>query len=114
MELTPEAVTQATSIGEVDRLLLGTDPVLVSPADSLHRLAEMAVERPGCRVLSVVDDSGVLVGLVPGANVVTLVANDPLTGRNSAAVRRTITVVMPTSPTPSLVPSAGATDGSGP
>lgn len=34
----------------------------------------------------------VLVGLVPGANVITLVANDPLTGRNSAAVRRTITV----------------------
>jgi CBS domain-containing protein len=72
VELTPEAVTQATSIGEVDRLLLGTDPVLVGPADSLHRLAEMAVERPGCRVLSVVDESGVLVGLVP----VRLLVND--------------------------------------
>ena len=48
----------------------------------------------------------VRVGLVPGANVITLVANDPLTGRDSAAVRRTITVVMPTSPTPSLTPSA--------
>jgi hypothetical protein len=35
----------------------------------------------------------VLVGLVPGANVITMVANDPLTGRSSAAVRRTITVV---------------------
>jgi cytoskeletal protein RodZ len=52
----------------------------------------------------------VLVGLVPGANVITLVASDPLTGRDSAAVRRTITVVpapVPTpNPTPSLLPSA--------
>jgi cytoskeletal protein RodZ len=47
----------------------------------------------------------VRVGLVPGANVITLVANDPLTGRDSAEVRRTITVV---TSTPSLVPSAGA------
>jgi hypothetical protein len=45
------------------------------------------------------------VGLVPGANVITLVANDPLTGRDSAEVRRTITVV---TPAPSLAPSAGA------
>lgn len=35
----------------------------------------------------------VTVQLVPGANVVTLTANDPLTGRDTAAVRRTITVV---------------------
>jgi len=35
----------------------------------------------------------VTVELVPGANVITLTANDPLTGRDSAAVRRTITVV---------------------
>jgi hypothetical protein len=48
----------------------------------------------------------VRVGLVPGANVITLVANDPLTGRDSAAVRRTITVVTPASPTPSSTPSA--------
>lgn len=49
----------------------------------------------------------VQVGLVPGANVITLVANDPLTGRDSAAVRRTINVVPAASPTPSLSPSAG-------
>ena len=53
----------------------------------------------------------VRVSLVPGANVITLVANDPLTGRDSASVRRTITVV---SPTPSPLPSAGATGGSTP
>lgn len=42
------------------------------------------------------DDTGdfsVLVGLLPGANLITFVANDPLTGRSSAEVRRTITVV---------------------
>jgi cytoskeletal protein RodZ len=49
----------------------------------------------------------VRVNLVPGANVITLVANDPLTGRDSAQVRRTITVVTAPSPspTPSLAPS---------
>ncbi|MGZ6255995.1 MAG: helix-turn-helix domain-containing protein [Candidatus Limnocylindria bacterium] len=53
----------------------------------------------------------VRVGLVPGANVITLVANDPLTGRDSAAVRRTITVVNSASPTPSRVPTPEATGG---
>lgn len=60
----------------------------------------------------------VRVGLVPGANVITLVANDPLTGRDSAPVSRTITVVMPASPTPnptgSALPSPTASGGSGP
>jgi cytoskeletal protein RodZ len=56
----------------------------------------------------------VRVGLVPGANVITLVANDPLTGRDSAPVRRTVTVVIPSTPTPSLLPSAGATGGGSP
>jgi cytoskeletal protein RodZ len=57
------------------------------------------------------------VGLVPGANVITLVANDPLTGRDSAAVRRTITVVPASSPTPlptpGSLPSAGMSGASG-
>jgi cytoskeletal protein RodZ len=56
----------------------------------------------------------VSVSLVPGANVITLVANDPLTGRDSAAVRRTITVVNLASPTPGSVPSAGAPGASAP
>jgi hypothetical protein len=54
----------------------------------------------------------VRVGLVPGANVITLVANDPLTGRDSAAVRRTINVATSATPTPSRVPTPEAT-GSG-
>ena len=44
------------------------------------------------------------VQLVPGANVITLTATDPLTGRDSAAVRRTITVVTTANPTPTPVP----------
>ena len=59
-------------------------------------------------------DFSVSVSLVPGANVITLVASDPLTGRDSAAVRRTITVVNPAGPTPSQLPSAAATGGSAP
>jgi CBS domain-containing protein len=69
---TPEDITQATPIREVDQLLRETDPILVAPADSLHRMAELAVERPICRVLSVVDGDGRLIGLVP----VRLLVND--------------------------------------
>ena len=50
----------------------------------------------------VADESGhfaVRVQLVPGSNVVTVVASDPLTGRDSEAVRRTITVTLPASRT---------------
>jgi cytoskeleton protein RodZ len=45
-------------------------------------------------------DFQVRVLLVPGANVMTLVANDPRTGRNSAPVRRTIMVVNPQASAP--------------
>ena len=68
----PEDVTQTTPIGEVDTLLGGTDPIIVHRDDSLHRLAEYAVERPTCRVLSVVDGESHLIGLVP----VRLLVND--------------------------------------
>jgi CBS domain-containing protein len=68
----PEDITQTTPIAEVDALLGGTDPIIVHREDSLHRLAEYAVERPTCRVLSVVDDEGHLIGLVP----VRLLVND--------------------------------------
>ena len=68
----PEDITQSTRIREVDELLRDTGPILVGPNDSLHRMAELAVVRPNCRVLSVVDDSGRLIGLVP----VRLLVND--------------------------------------
>jgi CBS domain-containing protein len=62
---TPETITQRTPIAEVSSLLRGTDPVIVRADDSLHRLAELAVENPGCRVLSVVDRADRLIGLIP-------------------------------------------------
>jgi CBS domain-containing protein len=65
MERTPEAITQTTPIRDVDQILRGTDAVIVRAGDSLHRLAELAIERPNCRVLSVVDDDDRLVGLIP-------------------------------------------------
>ena len=49
------------------------------------------------------------VDLVPGSNVITLVATDPVTGRSSDPVRRTITVTLtpePPAPSGSPVPSA--------
>jgi CBS domain-containing protein len=61
----PEAITQATLIRDVQHLLRGGDPIVVRTTDSLQRLAASAVENTSCRVLSVVDDEERLVGLVP-------------------------------------------------
>ncbi len=60
----PESITQQTPISEADRLLR-IGPVVVQAGDSLKHLAELAVENAACRVLSVVDESGRLVGLIP-------------------------------------------------
>ena len=65
MTESPEQVTQATPIREVEGLLRGNDAVIVNADDSLQRLAEVAIEHPSCRVLSVVDDDGRLIGVVP-------------------------------------------------
>ncbi|MGH2394689.1 MAG: hypothetical protein ACRDGH_14565, partial [Candidatus Limnocylindria bacterium] len=49
------------------------------------------------------------VKLVPGSNVVTLVATDPVTGRSSDPVRRTITVTLDTqTPAPNASPGLGS------
>jgi CBS domain-containing protein len=72
MRESPEAITQATPVGEVYQLLSGNEPVMVRATDSLHRLAELALERPETRVLAVVDDDRRLTGLVP----VRLLVND--------------------------------------
>jgi len=72
MPESPEQITQATPIRDIDRLLRGTDPIIVHASDSLARLAELAIERPSCRVLSVVDEREHLIGLVP----VRLLVND--------------------------------------
>ena len=72
MPESPEEITQATPIRDVAGLLRGTDPIIVHGGDSLARLAELAIERPSCRVISVVDDDERLTGLVP----VRLLVND--------------------------------------
>jgi cytoskeletal protein RodZ len=48
----------------------------------------------------------VIVGLLPGSNVVQLVADDPTTGRESEVEERTILVVTDAAASPSGVPSA--------
>lgn len=60
----PESITQATPVGEVARLLRGTEPVRVLASDSLRTVAERSVSHPECGVLCVVDESGTLVGLI--------------------------------------------------
>ena len=72
MQNSPEALTQATSISKVASLLRGSDAIVVRSEDSLQHLASVAVERPGCRVIAVIDGDGRLAGLVP----VRLLVND--------------------------------------
>lgn len=61
---TPESITQSTPIHEAD-LLLSIGPVIVRADESLREIAQKAVENNGCRVISVVDDDGRLVGVIP-------------------------------------------------
>jgi CBS domain-containing protein len=61
---TPEAITQATSIADADRILQ-MQPVIVKASASLREVAERAVENTGCRVLAVVDEGERLRGLLP-------------------------------------------------
>ena len=51
----------------------------------------------------------IVVGLVPGSNVIRLTANDPLTGRDSDKVTRTIVVGDAASPSPDAQPVAFTT-----
>jgi CBS domain-containing protein len=61
---TPEAITQATRIDEADRLL-SIGPVIVRLDESLRQIAEKAVAKTGCRVISVVDADDRLTGVIP-------------------------------------------------
>lgn len=70
-----------------------TEPNATITVDGLGENPTVKADASGAFVVSI--------KLVPGANVVTLVANDPLTGRDSSAVRRTINVI---SASPSSVP----------
>ena len=53
----------------------------------------------------------VVVQLVPGSNVITVVAHDPVTDRDSSPAVRTVTVVVPV-PSPSLSPIPNASPSS--
>jgi CBS domain-containing protein len=64
-ERAAEAITQSTHIADLSDVLRRTEATVVHADDSLQRLAEMVVERPQCRVISVVDGHERLIGLVP-------------------------------------------------
>ncbi len=68
---TRETITSHALVSEAD-LLLSNQPIVVQKSASLETIAERAVQNPNCRVISVVDDDGKLVGLVP----VRLLVND--------------------------------------
>jgi CBS-domain-containing membrane protein len=61
---TPESVTQKTPIRNADTLL-SIEAIIVQREDDLQRVAEAATRQPGARVISVVDTSGRLVGIIP-------------------------------------------------
>ena len=61
---TPESIALATPIAEADQLLT-MEPVVVDVADSLHRIAEQAVQNTACRVIAVVEQGQRLVGVIP-------------------------------------------------
>jgi CBS domain-containing protein len=68
---TRESITSQTLVADADRLLTA-EPVVISRSDNLESIARRAVENPNCRVISVVDEIGRLVGLVP----VRMLVND--------------------------------------
>ena len=60
----PEFITQQTSIREADQFMT-VEPVIVRADDDLQSLAESATRQPGARVISVVDERGKLIGVIP-------------------------------------------------
>jgi CBS domain-containing protein len=64
------AITQASAVREVARLLQGTDPVKVHPGDALREVAKQSVRHPECGVLCVVDADDHLLGLIPVSQLV--------------------------------------------
>lgn len=61
---TPESIALATPISEADRLLT-MEPVVVDIGESLHGIAEEAVQNTACRVIAVVQQGQRLVGVIP-------------------------------------------------
>ena len=61
---TPESIALATPISDADQLLT-MEPIAVDVADSLHQIAEQAVQNTACRVIAVEDEGHRLVGVIP-------------------------------------------------
>jgi CBS domain-containing protein len=64
-----ESLTSSTTVREADRLL-ATEPIVVRDSDSLEVVAGLAVQKPTCRVLTVVDEAQKVVGLIPVRSLV--------------------------------------------
>ncbi len=69
-EKTAAAITQASAVRDVARLLQGTNAVKVLGTEALRDVARRSAQHPECGVLSVVDQSGVLLGLIPVTQLV--------------------------------------------
>ncbi len=67
---TAAAITQASAVRDVARLLQGTNPVKVLGSEALRDVARRSAQHPECGVLSVVDESDVLLGLIPVTRLV--------------------------------------------
>jgi CBS-domain-containing membrane protein len=55
---------EAMTVAEADRLM-AIEPILARPDEPLLALIRRAVASPACRVISVVDGAGRLIGLIP-------------------------------------------------
>ncbi len=59
---------EAMTVAEADQQM-DIEPTLVGPQDTLLEVAQKAVERPTCSVISVVDEQGRLLGLLPARDL---------------------------------------------
>ncbi|MDP9372151.1 MAG: CBS domain-containing protein [Chloroflexota bacterium] len=59
---------EAMTVAEADRLM-AVEPTLAGPEESLLVVARRVVDRPACRIVCVVDAGGVLLGLLPVADL---------------------------------------------
>lgn len=59
---------EAMTVAEADRLM-AVEPILVGPTEPIRTVARLVVDRPQCRIVCVVDAGGMLLGLLPVADL---------------------------------------------
>ena len=59
---------EAMTVAEADRLM-AVEPILAGPEEPLLAVVRKVVDRPACRIVCVVDAGGVLLGLLPVADL---------------------------------------------